>query len=83
METILLNNDKLSFLIEKCKKHFEDKSNQIDVSDILYSFFNDGCMLNDWDEGENNDPFWDKKNDCHSAVSFINEMVKYLKNGKS
>ena len=77
---ILINNIQLDYLLDKCREHQETKYNHVDVSDILYSYLNTGYILNDWDEGESNDPFLDKENNCHSAESFINEMVKYLHN---
>ena len=74
-----------------CKTHNEETHNDIDVSDILYSYlhfekngfnWDDLYVLNDWNEGESNDPFWDKELNMHSAESFILKQCKFLYNVK-
>ena len=55
----------------------------VQVEDVLYSFlFSDEQtlrVLHDWDEGEFNDPYWDKENNRHSTESFFIKMNEKLK----
>ena len=72
------------FIFDECEK-FERETwagNDVDVQDVLYSFFHSDeqtfRILNDWNEGENNDPFWNKDLNEHSAIVFIKEMCEKL-----
>lgn len=31
-------------------------------------------ILNDWDEGKNNDPYWDEEKDKHCIYSFLEDI---------
>ena len=80
---MILTKEIFNFIYEECKKHNELTINEVTVEDFLYSFLfstdEKFCVLNDWDEGENNDPFWNKELNMHSAEVFIMEMCKKLK----
>lgn len=73
-----ITKEQLDFLMDACKKHNDLTNNGVCIVDILYSALNPGYILNDWNEGEGNDPFWDKVNNCHSAESFINKTINEL-----
>jgi hypothetical protein len=51
----------------------------VGLDDILYSCFESTpekfAILNDWDEGPENDPFWDIEKDEHCVHVFLKEMV--------
>lgn len=56
--------------------------NSLQEGDVVYSYFKSDKdsfeILNDWDEGENNDPFWDKEKDEHCIYVFLKQVVKEL-----
>ena len=73
--------------IESRVKAFNESTNDwhsVDVNDVLYSLlYNEQAnnesrfmVLNDWDEGEPNDPYWDKVNNCHSTSTFLMQMFR-------
>lgn len=72
----------INFLQDKCDQHNKETYNDVDLGDILYTYFNSDNetirMLNDWDEGKNNDPWWDEKKNMHSAESFILDMCEEI-----
>lgn len=56
--------------------------NDVDAHDVMYSYFYSTsdrfALLNDWDEGKANDPFWNDELNEHSAIVFIKQMVDKL-----
>lgn len=85
MKTLILNKELFDFIYNECVA-FQDRTwfgNDVDVQDILYSFFHSTddrfSLLNDWDEGRSNDPFWDVERNEHSAIVFIKDMCNKLK----
>jgi len=73
-------------IIDNDCQSFEDKTGyDVDVNDILYSYLQSSekvfYILNDWDEGKDNDPFWNEEKNEHSAIVFIKEMCKKIDNG--
>jgi hypothetical protein len=76
------------YLWDKCIEHNKETYNSVELGDIIYSYtyfetngfnWDDFHVTNDWDEGESNDPFWDKELNMHSAESFILKTCKELK----
>jgi hypothetical protein len=80
-----MTKELFDFIYNECEK-FKNKTwqgNDVDVQDVLYSLFYSSdetfCILNDWDEGENNDPFWDKEKNEHSVIVFLKEICEKVK----
>jgi hypothetical protein len=78
----------LNSIYENCRKHFDECYNDVEAGDVIYSYLHfekNGFnwdkfhILNDWSEGESNDPFWDKETNMHSAEKFILDECKRLK----
>lgn len=85
MAELKMTKEVFSFIEDECAK-FQERTwggNDVDVEDVLYSFLfsEPDCfhILNDWDEGKNNDPFWDEEKDEHSAIVFLKEMCEKIK----
>lgn len=78
-----LNKDVYEFIDAKCEAHNEITYNQVEVGDVIYSFLysTEDCfhVLNDWDEGRSNDPFWDDELNEHSAIVFLKKTCEELK----
>lgn len=77
----------VDILYNECDKHNEETHNDVNLGDIIYSYtyfekngfdWDDFHVTNDWDEGEANDPFWDKELNMHSAEAFIFKQCKLL-----
>jgi hypothetical protein len=55
---------------------------EVDYGEVVYSYFKSTpekfMLLNDWDEGSDNDPWWDKELNEHSVIVFIKSIVKEL-----
>ena len=52
------------------------------MDEVLFSYLEsteDTVMFYDWDEGKNNDPYWDNEKNMHSCCSFLDEMNKKIK----
>jgi hypothetical protein len=83
MEQLILTKKLYEYIETECNKHNEDTCNFVEPHDVLYSLlYSDDetfRLLNDWDEGEPNDPFWNKENNMHSAEYFIKQMCKIIK----
>jgi len=79
MESI--SKDKYDFIRLECKKFIKETGRLYDVepNEIIHTYFYPNEILYDWDEGKNNDPFWDEETNTHSVVSFINKTVQRLK----
>jgi hypothetical protein len=88
MAELKITTDTFNFVYEECKKFRHETQDCYDVTieDVFYSYFNSTNntfhVLRDWDEGENNDPFWNKKKDEHSVYVFLKEMCEKLANLK-
>jgi len=84
MKTLLLTPQLLQWICEECKKFQESVSmlHDVDLQDVLYSYLNSSdesfCIWNDWDEGENNDPYWNKELNEHSAIVFLKDICKRI-----
>ena len=81
-----LTKELYEFIENECEK-FEKETwcgNDVDVNDVLYSYLYSTketfCILNDWDEGKNNDPFWNEELNEHSAIVFLKQMCKKIDN---
>jgi len=64
---------------EECKLFQEKTTYDVHLYDVIFSYGNPDCILNDWDEGKDNDPFWNEELNCHSAYVFIEEMAELIK----
>jgi len=76
---ITITKETFDWLYDQLEAHNERTHNGVDATDILFTYFNPGMVLNDWDEGRNNDPFWDNELNEHSAIVFIEQTVEQLK----
>ena len=85
MEKLLLTKDLFNWICAECEAFQETTwaGNDVDTNDVLYSYFNSTpdqfVILNDWNEGKSNDPFWNDELNEHSAIVFIKQMVDKLK----
>jgi len=66
-------------------KEFNERTNfeyDMDFEEVLFSFLESDetnhYVLNDWDEGKGNDPYWDDNKNMHSCYSFLEDMNKKL-----
>lgn len=81
-----LTKELYEFIENECKKFKEETwtGNDVDVNDVLYSYLYRTKeifhILNDWDEGKNNDPFWNDEFNEHSAVVFLKKMCEKIDN---
>lgn len=82
MESLLISKELFDFIFEECEKFRERTGHGVNVEDVLFSYFNstdkDFHILNDWDEGENNDPYWNKERNEHSAIVFLKDICKKI-----
>jgi len=82
MKEIKLTKELFEFIRKSCDDFYKKTYYDVTVEDVLFSFFwsdeNDFHVYNDWDEGEGNDPFWNKEENEHSAISFIKLMCKEI-----
>lgn len=73
--------DHIDTMVDKFNEDTENLHN-LETGDVLYSFFKSDDenfhILNDWDEGESNDPFWNKEFNMHSCCYFILKCCEYL-----
>jgi len=67
-------------------QNFNKRTNyeyHMDMEEVLFSFLESDelthYVLNDWDEGKNNDPYWDEIKNMHSCYSFLEDMNNKLK----
>jgi hypothetical protein len=87
METLNLTKEQYGYIEELVEIHRNTTFNDVEVGEILFSWFNNNDFLdmsnfyiyNDWDEGKANDPFWDEERDEHSAICFIFDMCVLIK----
>ena len=84
MVSLNLTKELFEFLFNSCHEFFNKTQYDVTVEDVLFSFFrsdeNHFHVYNDWDEGEGNDPFWNKEDNEHSAISFLKLMCEEIKN---
>lgn len=85
MKQLKMTKEVFDFIYDECQK-FQEKTwagNDVDVQDVLFSFFysteDTFFTLNDWDEGKNNDPFWDEEKNEHSAIVFLKGICNRLR----
>ena len=56
--------------------------NDVTVEEVLYSYLfstdESFYILNDWDEGDTNDPYWDYELNEHSVIVFLKTMCVKL-----
>lgn len=76
-----INNHTFDFIENEIKKFCEETHGEHDVTfdEIIFAYINPGHILNDWDEGEGNDPYWNKELNKHSAIVFIEKTVQTLR----
>lgn len=83
MAELILTPDKLDFIMNEVKLFNERTNYDMTTDEVLYSFLNSTeqthRVLNDWDEGKNNDPYWDEEKNMHSCYSFLEDMNKKIK----
>lgn len=85
MNQMLLTKELFNSISDECEAFQEAtwSGNDVDTTDVLYSYFNSTkdsfALLNDWDEGKANDPFWNDELNEHSAIVFIKQMIDKLK----
>lgn len=85
--SIILNREFYQMIELECEafKNRTWDANDVTTEDVLFSFFHQygdqekGIqVLNDWDEGKGNDPFWDDERNMNSCYAFIHDMVDRL-----
>ena len=81
-----LTKELYEFIENECEKFLENTwvGNDVDVNDVLYSYLYSTketfYILNDLDEGKNNDPFWNNELNEHSAIVFLKQMCNKIDN---
>lgn len=84
MRQLILTKELFNWMVDECEAFQEATwaANDVDITDVLYSYFNSTperfALLNDWDEGKANDPFWNDELNDHSVIVFIKQMVDKL-----
>jgi hypothetical protein len=82
--TIEFTKEDIDFLLEKIDKQVDQyPMYDITLSDVLYSLFNPNHVLNDWDEGKYNDPYWDDVKNQHRAYTMLEEIISSFKEFKN
>lgn len=85
MSQLKITKELYLFIQNECNEFVKKTwdANCVDVNDVLYSFLfsneNEFHILNDWDEGKNNDPFWNEEKNEHSAIVFLKELCEKIK----
>lgn len=83
MKSINIDYNRFELIATEIHK-FKQRTHElyhVTFDDVLYSFiYSDErlAVLTDWNEGENNDPFWDKENNRHCCESFLVQMKEML-----
>lgn len=84
MAQLYLTKELFDWVCNECEvfKKATWAGNDVDAADVLYSFFHSTpekfALLEDWDEGKGNDPFWNDTLNEHSCIVFLREMVNKL-----
>jgi hypothetical protein len=77
-----LTKEAYEFIDSACNDFNESPGYDVDVNAFIYSYLysDDKCfrILNDWDEGKGNDPFWNNELNEHSVIVFIKKMYALL-----
>lgn len=83
MNSLLLTKEVFRLIYDECIAFEKTTGHDVDVQDVLYSFLHSTpdtfCILNDWDEGKYNDPFWNEDKNEHSAISFLKDMCDKIR----
>ena len=78
-----LTKEVYEFIESECDKFNNSTGYDVDVNDVMYSYLysDDKCfyILNDWDEGKGNDPFWNDELNEHSVIVFLKKITKTIK----
>jgi hypothetical protein len=84
--TPLVVTQEMYDFIQKEINEFNQRTNyeyHMDFEEVLFSFLHSTddthYVLNDWDEGEYNDPYWDKEKNQHCCEVFLEQMNIKLK----
>ncbi len=83
---IELTKELYEFIENKCElfNKATDEHYDVEVDDVLYSYLysseNEFYISNDWNEGCNNDEWWDYENNQHSTTKFLKEICFELDN---
>jgi hypothetical protein len=79
-----LTKELYKFIEGECNKFEANTNYDVDVNDVLYSFLystdENFYILNDWDEGRNNDPYWNEELNEHSVIVFLKKICKEITN---
>jgi hypothetical protein len=85
MTPLVLTQEMFDF-IQKEINEFNQRTNyeyDMDFEEVLFSFLHSTdethYVLNDWDEGEYNDPYWDNEKNQHCCEVFLEQMNIKLK----
>ena len=85
MEDLKMTKEVFSLIISECKKFRQNTNEMYDltIEDVLYSLLfsepDSFYILNDWDEGKNNDPFWDNGKNQHCTTVFLIDICEKIK----
>ena len=89
MKSLRMTNEMYDFISEEIS-HFNKRTNfeyDMDMEEVLFSFLNSTetvhFILNDWNEGKFNDPYWDEERNQHCCEVFLFDMNTKLNNFKS
>ena len=80
MKKLILTESIYDFIDNEIRQ-FNEKTNHeydMDFQEVLFSFLHSTdethYVLNDWDEGKYNDPYWDEDKNQHCCEVFLEEM---------
>lgn len=80
MKRLVLTQKMYDFIQEEINK-FNQRTNHeydMDFEEVLFSFLystdETHFVLNDWDEGKSNDPYWDEDKNQHCCEVFLEQM---------
>jgi hypothetical protein len=85
MAELKMTKEVYEFISKEIEAFNEITNNEYDMDfkEVLFSFLESTetthYVLNDWDEGKNNDPYWDEVKNMHSCYSFLEDMNKKIK----
>ncbi len=77
---MVLTKELYEYIDEECERFKERTTpyHDVDVHDVIYSYLfskgDDFHILNDWDEGKANDPYWNDELNEHSVIVFLKRM---------
>jgi hypothetical protein len=80
MKRLVLTQKMYDFIQEEINQ-FNQRTNHeydMDFEEVLFSFLHSTdethFVLNDWDEGKFNDPYWDEDKNQHCCEVFLEQM---------